>query len=449
MTALFPASATSQSPGQSPGQSSGPSPGRVSGSPFGRAPQSTDPRHRRPLVLVATLGGLTAAGTTLVVLCAIGVIGWFVTDAGIHGAPRDGLRVGALTWLVAHGSGIHVQGVAITMLPLGVTAVCAWVIWRLGYRVGDSISGHGPDAEDIVNGERDWTVALATSLFASSYVVVVAVTGVLAATPSTAPQMSGAIGWAGLLTLTLGGAAIAAGSGRAAIWAASIPELVRVALAGCRRIVVAYVVVSLALLLAAIALDFSAAATIASRLQADNGDTALFLLASLVVIPNAVAFSGSYLLGPGFAVGAKTVVSPGLVVLGPLPLFPLVAALPEQGDPPLLAGWVWLVPVAVAAWAVARNHRRYPTTSWLDGVVRGGVAGVLAGLSFAVLAAVAGGAIGPGRMRHVTPFVFDVLTHGIALFGLGGLAAGVAMTWWCRRLTLATTPVADEDSVTP
>lgn len=430
MTALFSASATSTSPG------------RTSGSPFGRAPQSTDPRHRRPLVLVATLGGLTAASTTLLVLCALGVIGWFVTDAGSHGAPRDGLRVGALTWLVAHGSGIQVQGVAITMIPLGVTAVCAWVVWRLGYRVGDSISGHGPDAEDIANGERDWTVAIASTLFAASYVVVVALTGVLATTPATAPHMSSAIGWAAVLTILVGGSGIAAGSGRAAIWAAGIPLVMRVAVAGCRRIVVAYLVVSFGVLLVSLALDFGAAATIASRLQADNGDTLLFLLASLVVLPNAIAFSGSYLLGPGFAVGAKTVVSPGLVVLGPLPLFPLIAALPEQGEGPFWGSWVWLVPVVVAAWAVSRNHRRYPTTSWLEGTVRGGLAGVLAGMCFALMAAVAGGAVGPGRMRHVTPHVFDVLTHGIAFFGIGGLLAGALMTWWCRR-------VAGTSSATP
>jgi Family of unknown function (DUF6350) len=415
----------------------------ASGSPFGRTPQSTDPRHRRPLVLVATLGGLTAASTTLIVLCAIGVIGWFVTDAGVHGAPRDGLRVGALTWLAAHGSGVRVQGVAITLLPLGITAVCAWVIWRLGYRVGDSVSGHGPDADDIVNGERDWTVAIATTMFAAAYVVVVALTGVLASTPATAPSMSAALGWAAVLALGVGGTGIAVGSGRAAIWAAATPQLVRVVLAGGRRIVMAYAAVSLVVLLGSLVLNFSTAATIASRLQADNGDTALFLLATLAVVPNAIAFSGAYLLGPGFAVGAKTVVSPSVVVVGPLPLFPLVAALPEQGNGPIWAPWLWVVPVLVSAAAAAHNHRRYPTLSWLDGLVRGGAAGVLAGVAIAVFALLAGGAVGPGRMRHVTPFVFDVLTHGIAYFGIGGLVGGALMTWWCRRFSASEALAAD------
>ena len=63
-------------------------------------------------MLLATLGGaVAAAASTLVVCLAVGVVGWFLTDAGAHGAPRDGLRVGALGWLIAHGSGVRVEGV--------------------------------------------------------------------------------------------------------------------------------------------------------------------------------------------------------------------------------------------------------------------------------------------------------------------------------------------------
>src|SRR3954449_9058047 len=104
----------------------------------------TDAAHRRPLVLLAALAGVTAAASTLVVCLAAGVAGWFLTDAGAHGAPRDGLRVGALGWLMAHASGIRVQGVQLTAVPLGLTLLCAVVVWRLGLRLGDSVSGHGP-----------------------------------------------------------------------------------------------------------------------------------------------------------------------------------------------------------------------------------------------------------------------------------------------------------------
>jgi Family of unknown function (DUF6350) len=295
------------------------------------------------------------------------------------------------------------------------------------------VSGHGPDAEGILNGDRDWTVPIAASLFTAAYVVVASLVGVLSATPATDPAIPRALLGAMILALCLGGTGIAVGSGRAAIWAAWAPEMLRVVLAGCRRIVVGYLVVCLLALVGALVTEFSTAATIVSRLQADTGDTILFVLATALIAPNAIAFSGSYLLGPGFAVGTETIVAPSAVVLGPLPLFPLVAALPEERVGIWVARIIVLIPVLVAAWGVVKNHRRHPTTAWFDGIVRGGVSGVLAGVVVAVFAGLSGGAIGPGRMRQVSPFVFDVLTHGIAYFGIGGLLGGAVMTWWYRR----------------
>ena len=37
---------------------------------------------RRPLALLAVLGGVAAAGSTLVFCLGIAVVGWFLTDAG-------------------------------------------------------------------------------------------------------------------------------------------------------------------------------------------------------------------------------------------------------------------------------------------------------------------------------------------------------------------------------
>src|SRR3954462_7928715 len=162
-----------------------------------RAPAGdrTDAAHRRPLVLLAALAGAGAAAATLVVCLAGGVAGWFLTDAGAHGAPRDGLRVGALGWLMAHGSGITVAGTHVSAVPLGLTLLAAVVVWRLGQRLGDSVSGHGPDADAIADGVRDWTVASATALFGLGYAAVAAVTHHLATTPATDPSLTRTLFW--------------------------------------------------------------------------------------------------------------------------------------------------------------------------------------------------------------------------------------------------------------
>jgi hypothetical protein len=54
-------------------------------------------------------------------------------------------------------------------------------------------------------------------------------------------------------------------------------------------------------------------------------------------------------------------------------------------------------------------------------------------VAFAILAALAGGTVGPGRMADVGPFAFQVLLHGIATFGIGGLVGAMAATWRHRR----------------
>ena len=393
----------------------------------------SDPRHRRPLLLVAVLGGASAALATLLICLAVGVVGWFLADAGAHGTPRDGLRVGALGWLLAHGSGLRVGGVAVSVVPLGLTALAAWAVWRLGHRVGDSVSGHGPDADRIADGERDWTVPTATAAFTAGYLAVAFVTFRLAATAETAPSLVRVVGWSVLLCATFGLVAISVGSGRAAIWAAFVPASVRAALAACLRVLGAYLAVSTLVFVVALALDFGTAVNVMSRLHLGAGDGTVYTALTATLVPNAVVFTGSYLLGPGFAVGVNTLVSPTGVALGPLPMFPLLAALPANGPAPAWTAYLLALPPLTAAVAVARAQRRFPTLRWDHGALRGCVGGALAGVLLGLLAAVAGGAVGPGRMRDVGPFAFDVLVHAITAFGLGGLAGGVLMTWWQRR----------------
>jgi hypothetical protein len=385
------------------------------------------------LVLLAALAGAGAACATLVVCLAGGVVGWFLTDAGAHGAPRDGLRVGALGWLMAHGSGIQVQGTAIHAAPLGLTLLAAVVVWRVGLRLGDSVSGHGPDADAIADGMRDWTVASATGVFTLGYAAVAVVTHHLAATSATAPSLTRTLAWIVLLCAGVGGTAVAIGSGRAAIWTSFLPISLRASAAAAWRVLAWYAVVSAAVLAAALVVDWDGAVNVMSQLHTSPGAATLLVGLCVLVTPNATLFSGSYLLGPGFAVGTHTLVTPTAVVLGPLPMFPLLAALPDAGPTPGWTAALLLLPPLVAATAVYRTLRRYPTSRWDEAALRGAGAGLLCAIGFAFLAALSGGAVGPGRMAEVGPGVIQVLLHGVATFGLGGLVGSLAATARHRR----------------
>lgn len=397
----------------------------------------------RAMLLVSAGGGLAAAAGPLLICLAIGVIGWFVADAGAHGTPTDAMGVGATGWLMAHGSGVEVAGARVGLVPLGLTVVCAWVIWVTGRRVGEMVSGHGPDADMLADGARDWTVPGATATLMGGYFVVAVAAALLCGQSGLSLPMVAL--WCLLLGIAVAGPAVAVGSGRASVWVTFLPRSLVVAVRTARTILVWFAGASLLLLVLSVGLSIGQVANVFSQLHTDLGDSAMIIGGSLLLVPNLTAWSGAYLLGPGFGIGSGTVVSPAVVALGPLPIFPPFAALPADGPGPGWAIGFIAVPALLAAAAAARVHRRYPTRRWDEGALRACAGGVLAGVGFAVIAVLAGGAIGPGRMTEVGPFGFDVLVAGITWCGLGALVGGLVMTYWHRR----TSDAPDTESPDP
>ena len=168
-------------------------------------------------------------------------------------------------------------------------------------------------------------------------------------------------------------------------------------------------------------------------LHLSAGDAVVYSLVNVGLAPNAVLFSGSFLLGPGFAVGGGTMVSPAWSCSARCPCCRCWR--PCRATAPTAAWTASLV-------AVPPSSPRRPPPGGSGAAPR--CAGTTApcaaaaaaswpGVAFAVLASVAGGAAGPGRMQHVGPFVPDVLVAAITAFGVGGLVGGLAMTWWQRR----------------
>ena len=390
---------------------------------------------RRPLVLLAVLGGVAAAASTLVVCLGIAVVGWFLTDAGAHGAPSGALRVGALGWLTGHGSGVRIEGVAVTAVPLGITLLAAWAVWRLGQRVGrldlrararrrrrrrrgarlDGAGrarpvhrrvrrhrgrhrhpgrhpGHRPERR------RGWCSGRCCSAWASGD----------RRSPSARDGRR---------------------SGRRTCrpWS-------RAAGHGCRRILQLWLGVAALAFVVALVVDFGTAANVMSQLHTDAGDAALLTVLSLSVVPNAVAWSGAYLLGPGFTVGAGTLVTPNAVVARP------AADVPDAGRAARRRRHPRLDAVAGRAAGAGRRSSAPPGPS--AGTRRpagrrarcaGAPAAYSPGSRSVSSPPLAGGAVGPGRMRDVGPLAFDVLVHAITAFGIGGLLGGLAMTFWARR----------------
>src|SRR4051794_3322955 len=380
---------------------------------------------RSPAVTAAG-AGLASAAVVLLGCMAVGLVAWFASDAGAHGDTRDAIRVGADGWLLGLGAQLHLATGAVTAtvtaVPLGLTVLCLFAAHR--FRRWASATSPAEDGRAL---------ALCIVVMSAAYGSVALACAVLASIPPAEPGLLRSFAGGFAVALAGGGSGLLRGSGDVVRWRSRVPETVRAVLLGA--VGAALLLVSAASVLVAVAMlvDLGSAANVLSRLHADVAGGLLYTVLVAAVAPNAVLLAGSYLLGPGFAVGAGTLVSPGLVTLGPVPAFPLLAALPGTGTPPAWLGVLVAAPVLASMLGVVLMLRRFPVLGYEHGALRGLAAGVAGGLLTTVLVGLAGGSVGPGRMADVGADLPATLLWAVVAMGLGGLVGGVATTWWAAR----------------
>ena len=424
MTDLLSRPSTARASGRGPGGRRNRRPGRLgallSG---GDGAASSGAPGGRPLTVSAAFAALGAAGTTLVTCMGVAVIGWFLADAGAHGETTDALRVGADVWLVGHGSGISISGVPLGIVPLTLTALLAGALYRSGRWAAAT-------SEPV---EEDRPVLLAATILTGSYVVVAVLACVLAGHPAASPGLGRAVLGALLLSGVAGTLGLAAGTGRLRGWVELVPPWIRAVAYGALSATLLLVVAASVLVAVAVGFGFNEAATVVSRLGLGPGDYLMYALATLALAPNAVLLGAAYLLGPGFAVGTGTVVSPTVVVLGPVPAFPLLAALPGNGPTPEWLVGVIGVPVVVGAVGAVLAQRAYRVPAYDSAALRGFGSGFGAAVLTTLAVYLAGGPMGTGRMADIGAAPGEVFVAAVAAMSLGGLVAGLATAWWQRR----------------
>lgn len=174
-------------------------------------------------------------------------------------------------------------------------------------------------------------------------------------------------------------------------------------------------------------LNFGLVTSLYQSAQLGVAGGAATTLAQVAFVPNLVVWTASWLVGPGFALGAGSTISPVNTVVGPIPGLPILGAVPS-GD--FAFGFVGLlVPVLVGflAATLVRPHivaalRGRPLVGRL--LIAAAGIGIVAGLALGLLAWFSAGAIGPGRLAVVGPNPWLV-----ALFATieVGVAAAIGM----------------------
>ena len=220
----------------------------------------------------------------------------------------------------------------------------------------------------------------------------------------------------------LGGGTDTARTGHLAHALRRAPRLSRAAVialragAGASGLVIAVSAIALAVV---VAIAYGEVIGLYEGVQSGYLGGAALTLGQLAMLPNLVIFAASWFVGPGFAIGTGSAVSPLGTTLGPLPALPILGALPSGDSPFAFAGL--LVPV-LAGFAAATFIRprlvaaglRAP--GWSVGV--GATIGLIGGVLLGALAWTAAGGAGPGRLVDVGP-------SGLAVGGWAALEIAV------------------------
>lgn len=156
-------------------------------------------------------------------------------------------------------------------------------------------------------------------------------------------------------------------------------------------------------------------------------------LGQFAYLPTFIVWALSFVAGPGFALGAGTAVSPAGTSLGVLPGIPVLAAVPETTSAWLLL--LALLPVALGAFAgwIARSQLvgdrdgsgagRYGPRAAIAGLIAALAAGAAA-----LLAVLASGAFGPGRLVEMGPHP-GMLALAVGVETLVGAAILLLSPW--------------------
>jgi hypothetical protein len=388
--------------------------------------------------VLGPLAALWAAAIGLAIAVVPMLIAWMASaDSGL--TWTQALRLGGLTWVVAHGAPVTIAGVSISLLPWGLVVI---PILLLGYA-----GGWAARRADVEDGAGVLRLALSGAL---TYTVVVGLIAVASAGPTSSASVAVAVPAALVISVL----ALGWGAARAAGFDLLRRAPLTVAVSLRAGLIAAVALIGLGALAAATSLlvHIDDAITMAQSLGAGIGGGLALTALGVAYVPVLALWGTAYVMGAGVVIGPAVTVTPFIASVAPtqLPPFPLLAALP-QGATAL----AWILPLTgvlsgvVAGLVIARRAR---TQTRLVRMAMAGGAALVAGAILALGAFLASGSLGDLRLAQVGPVPLTVGVLGAVLIVLGAVPGAVAPASPARpALSVANAAVVaiDPDSVEP
>jgi hypothetical protein len=372
----------------------------------------TSPGRRTPEHPVWLAAGAAAA------LTALGLLGLGLALVVVQTLdPTGGLPVSGSAalagrlWLLAQGGRLELDSGPLAVAPLLLTAALAWGLARIGRGVAQVRDEAGGRAAAEVVGTVAAVHALLTLLVAVSV-------------DAPGRGLLQAVGGAAGLALLAAGWGTARESGLLDDALDRLPRSTRPVLRGALAGLLTALALCTIVVAVAVAADARGYDRLAAGLGGSGAGTVGLLGLAVLLLPNAAAAVLGLAAGPGFSVGAATLVSVHGVSLGPLPALPLLAALPDTQAVPLIAWVSQAIPALAGLVAGIAVGRRADDDG---GPVLAGIAGLLAGVLVGVGAAAVtwagSGVLGDGGLAEVGA---PPLATGIAVAAQAGIVAALA-----------------------
>lgn len=423
--------------------------------------------QRSSAIGAAFLGGVTAAGLGLGALTVAVLLLWVASPFPDSG-PSRALHLAADLWLSAHGGDLVRTGTRsgvpapVGVPPLLLVVLPVWLLHRAArHALATAADGRpaapadGPGAASAVAPRTLLGALLAGYLSLAAGVLLYACAGglraeplsVLVYVPATAAATLTATAWR---LLRHPGADLL--PDRALRACARVPDGLRTLLGGSRCAAAgraaAFALVALLgsgalLTLLGLGLHADRVGTDLLQLAPDWASRATVLLLCLVLLPNAAVWGTAYGLGPGFTVGAGSTVGPlGTSPHPVLPQLPLLGGVPDAGAGGPLTWAVAVLPLVAGvllARSVARGGEPSPGTtdepwSWWATVCVAALGAGFCGAAMAVLAGLAGGALGTGALAAFGPSWWRTGLAAAAWTAATGIPGAVALRVWRRHM---------------